>query len=159
MKIDVLIEYDPKLSELTVSSKAAQFNETRTARIGLSRPKNEDISSEQCEFVGESWEVIKKIENYFPTDPTRKDKILRIVNPFESATFEPRLLFHMIKHFSMYILITLYPKTHFWRMFVPFLDRYEITLKIPGYNLFNAQKKAEFEKLLRAKYKHTTFDS
>ena len=159
MKIDILIEYDAKLSEVTFSSKAAQFSETRTARIGLSRPKNEDISSEQIEFVGEDWEIIKKIEDWFPNDPTRKDRILRVVNPFESATFEPVPAFRMIHHLIRVVRHEIYPRTFLLRQLIPFLDKNEITLKIPGYNLFNPQKKAEFEKLLRERYKHTTFIS
>lgn len=159
MKIDVLIEYDGKLSEVTFGSKAAQFSETRTARIGFSRPKHEDINSEQIEFVGESWEIIKKIEDCFPTEPTGKERILRIVNPFESATFEPKALFRMIDHFLRVIRHKIYPRTALLRELIPLFDKNEITLKIPGYNLFNAQNKAEFEKLLRVKYKHTTFVS
>lgn len=159
MKIDVSIEYDAKLSEVTFSSKAAQYTETRTARIGLSRPKNEDISSEQVEFVGEDWEIIKKIEDWFPNEPTRKDRILRVVNPFESATFEPVPAFRMIDFFLLVIRYKIYPRTALLRRIIPLFDKYEITLKIHGYNLFNPQKKAEFEKLLHKEYKHTTFIS
>lgn len=169
MKIDVLIEYDAKLSEVTFSSKAAQFSETRTARIGLSRAKHEDISSELIEFVGADWETIKKIEDWFSKEWTEKehtgkertgkDYILRIINPFESATFEPVPAFRMIDYFLLVTRYKIYPRTAFLRMLIPFFDKYEITLKIPGYNLFNTQKKIEFEKLLRANYKHTTFVS
>jgi hypothetical protein len=159
MMIDVLIEYDKKLSEVTFSSNAAQFTERRTARIGLSRPKHKDISAEQIEFVGESWEIIKKIEDWFPNEPTRKDQILRIINPFESATFEPLPAFRMIQHLIWLVRQKIYPKTYILREHIPFLDKNEITLKIPGYNLFNSQKKAEFEKLLLARYKYTTFVS
>lgn len=159
MKIDVLIEYNPKLSEVTFSSNAAQFTATRAARLGISRLKHEDINSGQIEFVGESWEVIKKIEDWFPNDPTRKDRILRIMNPFESSEFDSELTFRMIQHFIRYIRLIIYPKTCMIRENIPFLDKNEITLKIPGYNLFDPQKKAEFEKLLLAKYKYTTFIS
>lgn len=159
MKIDVLIEYDAKLSEVTFSSKAAQYTETRTSRIGLSRPEQEDISSEQIEFVGEDWEIIKKIEDWFPNEPRRKNRILRVINPFESQTFEPLLAFRMVNHFLMVIRAKVYPKTWTWRGLIPFLDKYQITLKIPGYNLFNPQKKIEFEKLLHTKYKNVSFVS
>ena len=159
MKIDILIEYDAKLSKVTFSSNAAKFTETRTARIGLSRPKHEDISSEQIEFVGEDWEIIKKIEDHFPNEPTRKDRILRVVNPFESATFEAVSAFRMIRHFLLSIRYKIYPRTVLLRRLIPLFDKYEIMLKIPGYNLFNSQKKAEFEKLLHKEYKHTTIVS
>jgi hypothetical protein len=157
MKIDILIEYHPELSEVTISSNAAQFTETRTARLGLSRPKYENLDAEQIEFVGESWEIIKKIEDWFPNEPTRKDRILRIINPFEPSEFEPERTFRMIQHFIRLIRLMIYPKTCMIREIIPFLDRNEITLKIPGYNLFDPQKKAEFEKILLARYKHTTF--
>ena len=169
MKIDILIEYHPKLSEVTFSSDAAQFTETRPARIGLSRGKNEDLELELIEFVGEDWEIIKKIEDWFSKDwtgkewtgkeRTGKDYILRIINPFESSSFEPLPAFRMIQHFIRLIRHKIYLKTYMPRELIPFLDRNEITLKIPGYNLFNPQKKAEFEKLLRARYKYTTFVS
>jgi hypothetical protein len=65
MKIDVLIEYDKKLSEVTFSSQATQLCETRPARIGLSHPKYEKYEYEIVEFVGEDWEAIKKIPDLF----------------------------------------------------------------------------------------------
>ena len=159
MRIDILIEYDAKLSEVTFSSKAAQFTEIRPARMGLSHAEHEDISLEKIEFVGESWEIVKKIEDCFPTEPTRRGYILRIINPFESATFEPLPAFRMTQHFIRLIRHKLYPKTYLLREIIPFIDRNEITLKIPGYNLFNPPKKAEFEKLMYAKYRHANFVS
>lgn len=159
MKVDVLIEYNPKLPEISFSSTAARITETRTAWIGLSRPKHTDTGLEQIEFVGEDWETIKEIEAAFPAEPTRKDYVLRIINPFDSSTFEPLYAFRTAAFFILIIRYKLYPKTALLRKLIPLFDRYEITLKIPAYNLYNPQKKAEFEKLLRKEYKHTTFVS
>ena len=159
MKVDVLIEYNPKIPEITFSSTAAQIAETKTAWIGLSRPKHKDTGLEQIEFVGEDWETIKKIEASFPAEPTRKDYLLRVINPFESLIFEPLYAFRVVTFFILTIRYKLHPKTVLLRRLIPLLDKYEITLKIPGYNLYDPQKKAEFEKLLLKEYKHTTFVS
>lgn len=157
MKVDVLIEYNEKSSEVTFSSKATQFTQTRPARIGLSHPKFEKYETELIEFVGEDWEALKNIPDLFKNDPNRKDWILRIVNPFESSTFEPYALFRTIDFFAIYILAGFYPKTWTWRRILPLLNKYEVILKIPDYNFFNPQKKSEFEKLLYANYKNTAF--
>jgi len=157
MKIDVLIEYDTKLSEVSFSSKATNFTQTRPARIGVSHPKFEKYEIEVVEFVGEDWESIKNIPELFRNDPNRKDWVLRIVNPFESSTFEPYALFRSVDFFSIYILAKFYPKTWTWRRIVPWLNQYEISLKIPDYRFFNSQKKLEFEKLLHKTYKDVSF--
>ena len=111
------------------------------------------------EFVGENWEYLKNIHDVFQREPARKDRILRVVNPFESATFEPSPMFWMIDFFSTYILAKFYPKTYAWRMQFRFITKYELTMKIPGYKLFNPQKRLEFEKMLRIKFKPVTFIS
>lgn len=152
MKIDVLIEYDKKSSEVTFSSQATDFTQTRPARIGLSRHMFEESEYEIVEFVGEDWERIKEIPDLFQNDPSRKEWILRIVSPFESSTFEPYALFRMIDFLSIYVAARIYPKTWSLRKFFS-LIKYEITLKIPDYKFFNPQKKAEFEKLLHERYK------
>lgn len=163
MKIDVFIEYDKKLSEVTFSSQTTRFSETRAARLGLSHLINEDLSSELIEFVGADWKTLKNIPELFEKDPTRKNYILRVINPFESSTFEPEALFRMVDHFSMIILSQFYPKTWLSRRIIaritPWLDIYEMTLKIPDYKLFEPRKKAEFEKLPRTEYKNVTFVS
>lgn len=159
MKFDVLIEYDKKSSEVTFSSEATQFTQTRPARIGLSHPKFEKYETEFIEFVGEDWESIKNISDWFKTEPSRKDQILRIVNPFEPTTFEPFALFRTIDFFSTYIFADFYPKTWNWRKLFPIFNKCEIKLKIPDYKLFNSQKKAEFEKLIQTKYKRISFDT
>lgn len=159
MKIDVLIEYDEKLSEVTFSSKATQFTETRPARIGLSHARTDDLKIEMVEFIGEDWEFVQNVHELFHKEPSRKNWVLRVINPFEAATFEPEALFRLIYHFSMCISAKFYPKTWTWRCFILFLVKYEITLKIPDYNFFNPHQKAEFEKRLFAKYKHVSFIS
>jgi hypothetical protein len=159
MKIDVLIEYNEKLSEVTCSSKATQFTQTRPARIGLSRSVLADSDHEMVEFVGEDWEQLEIMHDLFRAEPTRKNHTLRIVNPFEPATFEPYALYRVIDFFSTYVLAEFYPKTWSLRKDIPFLNSYEMTLKIPAYKIFNPQKKEEFEKLLRKRYKRVSFVS
>lgn len=158
MRIDVLIEYDKKLSEVTFSSKATNFSQIRPAIIGLSHPKFENQHHEMVEFVGESWKLIKEIPGLFENDPNRKDWLLRIVNPFESATFEPYALFRMVDFLATYLAAMHYPKTWSWRK--PFsLINFQITLKIPDYRFFNPQKKVEFEELLHEQYKKVSIIS
>jgi len=157
MRIDVLIEYDEKLSEVTFSSKTTQYGETRPARIGLSRFSNDDSGHEMIEFVGEDWEFLKNVHDLFNAEPSRKGWILRVVNPFESHTFEPTPMFQMVHHFSLFIFAKYYPKSWTWRKNIPFITTYDLTMKIPGYNFFNLQKKTEFEKLLRDKFKNISF--
>lgn len=159
MKIGVLIEYDKKLSEVTLSSETVKYSETRPARIGLSRQSNGDSDFEMVEFVGEDWEFVKNVDEHFAREPSRKGWALRVVNPFEAATFEPLPAFQMISHFSHILLAKYYPRTWTWRMNVPFITTYDLTLKVLGYSLFNPQKKAEFEKLLRKKFKRVSFIS
>lgn len=157
MKIDVLIEYNDELSEVTFSSQAAQFTQTRPARIGLSHFKGDKNKFELIEFVGEDWEFVRSIEDLFSKEPTRKDCILRVVNPFEPATFEPEPAFRMIDFFARYILAKIYPKTWELRVLLSFFRIPQITIKIPAYKLFNPEKKLEFEKLLRKRYKNVSF--
>jgi hypothetical protein len=157
MRFDVLIEYDKKLSEVTYRSKAAQFTKTRPSRIGLSRPFDGDPAHEMIEFVGEDWELVKNIHNLFRKEPTRKDQVLRVVNPFEPATFEPRVAYMMIVFFTISILQKFYPRTWKWRFEVPWFDSFDITLNIPGYDYFDPEKKAAFEKMLRKRYKRLSF--
>lgn len=159
MKIDVLIEYNAKLSEVTFSSNAAKFSETRPARIGFSHKTDDKSDGELIEFVGEDWNFVKNIDEMFLNEPSRKNWVLRVVNPFESATFEPEALFRMIDHFLRVIRHKIYPRTALLRELIPLFSKTEIMLKIPNYNLFNVQKRVEFEKVLLAKYKHTTFVS
>jgi hypothetical protein len=154
-----LIEYDAKLSEVTFSSNGAKFSETRPARIGFSHKTDGKFDGELIEFVGENWNFVENVDEMFRNEPIRKGWVLRVVNPFESATFEPGALFRMVDHFLRVIRHKIYPRTALLRELISIFDKNEITLKIPGYNLFNPQKKAAFEKLLRAKYKHTTFIS
>lgn len=157
MKVDVSVEYNKRASEVTFSSKATQFTQTRPARIGLSSAIGDDSGDEIVELVGENWEFLKTVDDMFQKHPSSKNRKLRLINPFEPATFEPVALFRMIDHFSSYILAVFYPKTWTWRRILPLLNKYEITLKIPDYNFFNPQKKVEFEKLLYANYKNTAF--
>jgi len=159
MTIDVLIEYDGKLSEVTFSSKTVHYSETRPARIGLSRQLNGDSGYEMVEFVGEDWELVENVHDLFKAEPSRKGWVLRVINPLASATFEPFPAFQMISHFAHVLLSKYYPKTWTWRMSIPFITTYDLTLKVPGYNFFNPQKKAEFEKLLRGKFKNMLFIS
>jgi hypothetical protein len=159
MKIDVLIEYDEKLSEVNFSSKATQIKEKRPATIGLSHPTHKSFEVEFVEFVGHDRKDVEIIRDEFNKEPTRKDHVLRVINPFEPATFEPYALFCMVDFFSIYVLHTFYPRTFSWRREIPLLNPFEITLKIPGYKFLDPQKKAEFEKLLRKKYKRVSFIS
>lgn len=159
MKVDILIEYNEKLSEINFSSIATNFNEERPSTIGLSHPMHKDFDYEMIEFIGENQEGIEIIKKEFLQEPTRKDHILRVINPFESSTFEPIAASQMIDFFSRYILAKFYPKTWEWRRIIPFFIRYELTLKIPGYKFFEPKKKLEFEKLLRSKFKQISFVS
>lgn len=159
MRIDVLVEYDKTLSEVTFSSKATQYRETRTSNIGLSRPVNGNFYEEYIEFVGEDIEDVRIINEEFLKESSRKNQVLRVVNPFESATFEAFAAFKMLEFFSIVILHRFYPKTASLRLSIPWLTTYDLTLKVSGYNLFNPQKKAEFEKLLQKKFKNVSFIS
>ena len=159
MRIDVLIEYDHRFSRITFSSKATRYCETRASNIGLSRPEIGDFYQELVEFIGEAREDVEILRKEFSEEPTRKGCVMRIINPFEPATFEPLPAFQMISHFSHMILAHFYPRTWLWRMKIPFITTYDLTLKVPGYNFFNPLKKAEFENLLRRKFKKTTFVS
>lgn len=159
MKIDVLIEYDAKNSKVAFSSSATRFWEKRPATIGLSHSPNTDYNHGFIEFVGEDQKGIEIIKKEHLQQPSRKGHILRIVNPFESNSFEPFALFCMIRHFSTYIFAQHYPKTWEWRQNFSWLDKYEITLKIPDYQFFEPMKKMEFEKMLKSEYKRVTFVS
>jgi hypothetical protein len=158
MKVDVLIEYNKKSSEVTFSSKATQFTQTRPARIGLSHPRFENRQPKIVEFVGEDWKTIKEIPNSFENDPNRKDWLLDIVNPFESATFEPYALFRIVDFLLTYIAAKFYPRTWSWRKSFS-LIKCEVILKIPDYASFNPQKKSEFEELLNEQYKEVSIVS
>ena len=157
MKVDVLIEYDEKLSEITFSSIATNFKEKRPSTIGLSYLKNKNNDYELIEFIGENQEGIELIKKEFSQEPTRKDHILRVINPFELSTFEPIAASQMVEFFSRYVLAKFYPKTWEWRRIIPFFISYKLTLKVPGYNFFEPIKKAEFEKLLRQKIQRCIF--
>ena len=159
MRIDVLVEYDSRFSRITFSSKATQYSETRASNIGLSRPENDNFQEEYIEFVGEEIEDVRIINEEFSKEPSRKNQILRVVNPFEPATFEAFAAFKMLEFFSIVLVHRFYPKTASLRFSVPWLITYDLTLKVPGYNFFNPQKKAEFEKLLRRKFKRVSFIS
>lgn len=136
MKLDVLIEYNKALNELTFSSQTAKFTQTRTGFIGLSRGLNDDSNCEQIEFIGEDWETFNKIKDLWTVEPIKDNRSFRIIAPFLSTTFEPQPAFYTISHFATYILATIYPKSYGWRMVFSWLDSYDLKLIIPEYNLF-----------------------
>lgn len=159
MKIDILIEYNEKLSCVTISSKTAQFSLTRESNIGLSHPLDGNSGDEYIEFIGEDFKDAMLIREEFYKEPSRKGYVLRVIDPFEPTTFESYAAYKMTEYASIKALAMLYPRTWSWRFKIPWLTTYDLTLKVPGYNFFNPQKKAQFEKLLRKKFKNISFVS
>ena len=157
MRIDVLIEYDEKHFEIIISSIVAQFAQTRPSWLGLSRHITDESKFEKIEFVGENWNLVKTLKSLWEIEPIKEDRFFRLVNPFSSSTFEPETAYRVINHFSLLTLAQIYPKSWNFRCRIPWIDSYEITLKIPSYSFFEPLKKEYFEKLIRDKYKQVKF--
>jgi hypothetical protein len=141
MTIDVLIKYHA--AALSVISKAANYQETRPSNIGLS--KSSSPKTEQVEGVGEHWTTADMQREGFGIRSA--DTTYRLINPLDINRFEPWAAAQTIGFFCRKAYILTFPKTHALREFLR-IDKIDLTLVFPDYNLLSSETKKDFNREL-----------
>ena len=143
MLIDVSIVYQEP--NLIVSSKAANYTDIRPSKIALSKTQDED--SEQIEGVGEDWST-EDLRQMALEDRGQDNRVYRVINPFNISSFEPVSAVQSLNFYCMKSYLLAHPRTYELRKFF-MLDKIDLKLKLPHYNLIAADKRMAFEKELR----------
>ncbi len=165
MIIDVSIKYDGH--NIAVKSKVVNYSETKPALLALSRDLNSDF--EQIEAVGENLTTAQMEQDSWLRERDNGKRVYRVTNPFLAQTFEPRLAALTVDFFCRKAHLSIEPKglltifcgleqgewklnnlasVRSWQILLG-LDKFNLTLQIADYWFVAADKKVEFEKLLR----------
>lgn len=130
---------------MIVESNVADFKEKRFATIGLSRGANEN--GEMVESIGEQ-QTTDELKNLAVSERGFDRRIYRVINPFSADSFEPGAAYKIVQFFCFKIHRLIRPKTYLFRSLLGF-DKYEIILRLPNYNFVSAERRKEFQTLLR----------
>ena len=164
MIIDVSIKYDGH--NIAIKPEVANYSETKPALLALSRDRNSDFW--QIEAVGYNLTTAQMEQDSWLQERDNGNRVYRVINPFLAQTFEPRLAALTVDFLCRMAHLSIEPKglltvfcgleegwklnnlasVRSWQILLG-LNKFNLTLKIADYWFVAADKKVEFEKLLR----------
>jgi hypothetical protein len=153
MLIDVLLVYEN--GQITATSEVAKYHETMPAILSLSIEAGDKV--EKIEAVGELPDKIMwLIEKYRPTG----SHTYRFIDPFAEKTFDAECAFVMVRHFCHLIHDRVRQPGNLLSMlgYVFRLDRFRISIKIPGYSKLPLEQRRQFEKELKQGFRRVKIE-
>ncbi|HEY7544136.1 MAG TPA: hypothetical protein VID27_04600 [Blastocatellia bacterium] len=144
MTIDVQLTY--KEGKIRARSEAAKYDETKPAILSLSIKAGE--KSEKIEAVGELPETIL---SWARQERPAGSHTYRFVDPFAKDTFDPDCAFALVKYFCYAAHANIKPARSLLSLL--WLDRFQVSIKLPHYLQIAQVKREYFEKLLRQTFR------